>query len=108
MEALKGKEVIVEQIKAREIERLKQREEQEREAQVMVQRMKELQREEEQAAFAKKAKQKKTNEEILEVNRNAIIITEQRKVKERQEDEKNAQYLKEKADQEAEIQAEQQ
>jgi len=39
-EALKGKEVIIEQIKAREIERLRQREEQEREGQIVVQKMK--------------------------------------------------------------------
>lgn len=46
IEALRGKEVIIDQIKAREIERLRQKEEQEREQQVMVQKMKELQREE--------------------------------------------------------------
>jgi hypothetical protein len=36
----------VDQIKLREIERLKQREEQEREAQVLVERMKEMERQE--------------------------------------------------------------
>lgn len=46
-EALQGKEVIIEQIKARELDRLRQREEQEREGQILVQKMKELQREEE-------------------------------------------------------------
>ena len=101
VEALKGKEVIIEQIKAREIERLKKVEEQEREGQLMVQRMKELQREEERQNEIKRQKQKKMNEEILEVNRNAILITEQRKAKERREDEEIAQYVKEKADQEA-------
>lgn len=39
-EALRGKEVIIDQIKAREIERLRNREEQEREGQIMVQKMK--------------------------------------------------------------------
>lgn len=39
--------MIIEQIKAREIERLKNREEQEREGQILVQKMKELQKEEE-------------------------------------------------------------
>ena len=38
--------MIVDQIKLREIERLKQREEQEREAQVLVERMKEMERQE--------------------------------------------------------------
>ena len=42
MEALRGKEVIIDQIKSREIDRLRAIEEQEREAQVIVQRMKEL------------------------------------------------------------------
>lgn len=45
-EALRGREVIVDQIKQREIERLKLREEQEREAQVLVERMKEMERQE--------------------------------------------------------------
>jgi beta-phosphoglucomutase-like phosphatase (HAD superfamily) len=44
-EALKGREVIVDQIKQREIERVKQKEEQEREAQVLVQRMKDMEKE---------------------------------------------------------------
>lgn len=39
-EALRGKEVIIDQIKAREIQRLRNREEQEREGQIMVQKMK--------------------------------------------------------------------
>ena len=38
--------MIVDQIKQREIDRLKHREEQEREAQILVQRMKEMEREE--------------------------------------------------------------
>ncbi len=42
LQALKGREVIVEQIKARQIERLKEKEQQEREAQITIQRMKEL------------------------------------------------------------------
>lgn len=38
--------MIVDQIKQREIDRLKHREEQEREAQILVQRMKEMEKEE--------------------------------------------------------------
>ena len=45
-EALIGKEVIIDQIKKREIDRLKAKEEQEREAQILVQKMKELEKEE--------------------------------------------------------------
>jgi beta-phosphoglucomutase-like phosphatase (HAD superfamily) len=44
-EALKGREVIVDQIKQREIDRVKQKEEQEREAQVLVQKMKDMEKE---------------------------------------------------------------
>jgi len=50
----------------------------------MVQRMKELQREEEVLAEKKREQQKKTNEQIIQTNRNAILMVEQRKVKERQ------------------------
>ena len=44
VEALKGKQVIIDQIKSREIERLRAIEEQEKEAQLMVERMKEMDR----------------------------------------------------------------
>ena len=51
----------------------------------------------------KREKQKKTNEEIIETNRNAMLVIEQRKVKEKDEEEKIAQYIHEKAEKEAEI-----
>ena len=46
-EALRGKEVIIEQIKARQLERLRRIQQQEREGQILLQKMKELQRQEE-------------------------------------------------------------
>ena len=50
---------------------------------------------------------RKMNEEILVTNKNAILLIEQKKAKELEEEEKRAMYVKEKADKEAEIQAEQ-
>ena len=46
----------------------------------------------------KREKQNKINEEIIQANRNAIIVIEQRKLKEKEEEEKIAEYIKEKAD----------
>lgn len=43
----------------------------------------------------------------MTANRNAILVIEQRKAKEKEEEEKIAVYIKEKADKEAEIIAEQ-
>ena len=73
----------------------------------MVQKMKELQREEELQNEKKKQFQKKVNEEIVTTNKNAILIIEQRKAKEIEEEEKITAYIKEKADKQAEMEAEQ-
>lgn len=51
--------------------------------------------------------QSKINQDIVESNRNAILINEQRRLKEREEDEKIVQYNKDKAEKEAEAVAEQ-
>ena len=80
---------------------MRQKEEQEREGQIMVQKMKELQREEERQNEKKRQFQKKVNEEIVETNKNAILIIEQRKAKEQEEEEKINAYIKEKADKQA-------
>lgn len=55
----------------------------------------------------KKQVQSKINQDIVESNRNAILINEQRRLKEREEDEKIVQYNKDKAEKEAEAVAEQ-
>ena len=52
----------------------------------MLQKMKELQREEELQNEKKRQFQKKVNEEIVETNKNAILIIEQRKAKEQEEE----------------------
>lgn len=51
----------------------------------------------------KKQIQSKVNQEIVESNRNAILINEQRRMKEKEEEEKIVQYNKEKAAKEAEL-----
>jgi hypothetical protein len=42
------------------------------------------------------------NEEIITHNRNALLVIEQRKLKEREEEDSIAQYVREKAEKEAE------
>lgn len=80
----------------------------------MVQKMRELQREEELQnevkvlIFRKKREiQQKVNQQILEANKNAILVKQQRKARQLEEEEKIASYIKEKTDKEAELQAEQ-
>ena len=48
----------------------------------------------------KKQEQNKINEEILAANRNATLVIDQRKQKEKDEDEKIAVYIKDKAEKE--------
>ena len=55
----------------------------------------------------KRIQQQKINDQIQETNRNAILLIEQRKAKEKEQEEKISQYIKDKADKEAELQAEQ-
>ena len=55
----------------------------------------------------KKDEQYKINEEILQANRNAMLVIEQRRQKQRDQDDKIATYLKDKAEKEAEILSEQ-
>ena len=74
---------------------------------MLVQKMKELEREEARQNEIKRQKIQKMNEEIIETNRKAILISEQKKAKEKEEEQKIVQYLREKAEQEAEIVAEQ-
>ncbi len=61
VEALRGKEVIIDQIKSREIDRLRAIEEQQKEAQLMLQRMKELEKEDQRKLERKKEEQKVIN-----------------------------------------------
>lgn len=106
-EVVRGHQVIIEQIKEREIDRLKQKEEQEREAQQLLRAADELKKEEEAKSQKKKEMQAKINQEIVDANRNTILVNQQRRLREREEDEKIAQYNVEKAQKAAELEAEQ-
>jgi len=53
---------------------------------MLVQKMKELEREEARQNEIKRQKIQKMNEEIIETNRKAILISEQKKAKEKEEE----------------------
>jgi len=66
--------VIIDQIKERELIRLKEKEEQEREGQIMLKRIQELSKEEGENALKRKSFQKRLQDEILEANDRAVIV----------------------------------
>ncbi|CAD8061698.1 unnamed protein product [Paramecium primaurelia] len=102
-ELKQGHGIIVEQIKERELIRLKEKEEQEREGQVMIKQIKQVQIEDQQKNQQRKHMQKKLQDEILEANQKAIVVKEKRRLEEKEEEEKIAKYNLEKAQKEAEI-----
>jgi hypothetical protein len=67
----------------------------------------ELKKEEELKNQKKKEVQAKINQEIVDANRNTILVNQQRRLREREEEEKIAQYNIEKAQKAAELEAEQ-
>lgn len=105
--AVAGKKVIIEQMKDREIKRLKFKEEQAKEAMAMVRHSKQLAAEERKKGVQKKQYQKEILDQILEANDQAI---EKKKVYEQQEieeDKRIMEYAVQKAQKEAEYAAEQ-
>ncbi|CAD8168660.1 unnamed protein product [Paramecium pentaurelia] len=102
-ELKEGHGIIVEQIKERELIRLKEKEEQEREGQIMIKQIKQVQIEDQQKNQQRKHMQKKLQDEILEANSKAIVVKEKRRLEEKEEEEKIAKYNLEKAQKEAEI-----
>eukprot|EP01016_Furgasonia_blochmanni_P038727 TRINITY_DN4714_c0_g2_i1.p2 TRINITY_DN4714_c0_g2~~TRINITY_DN4714_c0_g2_i1.p2 ORF type:complete len:228 (+),score=74.06 TRINITY_DN4714_c0_g2_i1:649-1332(+) len=103
----KGHQIIVEQIKEREIARMKQREEEEKEGQAMISLMKQIQKEDSELNLRKKAVAKKNLDDIYEANKNAIKSKEQRAFIEKEEEERIVHYNIEKARKEAEYANEQ-
>jgi len=97
---------IVVQIKEREMERLKEQEEREREGQDMLKYIKQLQKEETIANQIKKQQQKELLDTILESNQKAIKKKADKILEEKEEEEKIMRYNKEKTEKEAEYQAE--
>lgn len=90
---LHGKEVIVNQIKEREYQRIKSQEELAREGQEMLKKLKSMQLEDEQEAEAKRLHQSQVFKEMLSSNEEQIKKKEEVKVKEQEENERIMQYL---------------
>ena len=101
-----GALVIVDQIKERELERLRQKEVQEREKQLMLRQIKELEEEEKRIAEMKKLQAERMAKEVEEANIKAGDIKERRKIEERELDLKILQYNIDKARKEEEELAE--
>lgn len=102
-----GHKVIIEQMKEREIKRLKEKEEQAKEAQAILREMKAVEEDERLKALEKVEFQKKTMNEIQHSNTIAIEKKHRLKQKEVEEDEKIYKYAIAKAQKEAEYLAEQ-
>jgi len=98
---------IVDQIKEREMQRMKIQEDKEKEGQEVLKAIRQLQAEETANTLKKIEKQRLLNDEILQENQRAILIKQQRIQEARDEEEKIVQYNREKAQKEAEYQAEQ-
>jgi hypothetical protein len=101
-----GALVIVDQIKERELDRLRQKEIQEKEKQLMVRQIKELEEEEKRIAEMKKLQAERMAKEVEDANMKAGEIKEKRKIDERELDLKILQYNLDKARREEEELAE--
>ena len=102
-ENLKGRMVIVKQIKDNHMKRMRQKEEQEDEAHEMLKRIKELENEGQRAAKMKLINQQKLKNLIDEANQAAIEYKALQQMKEREEDETRKQYMIQKHRQEEQI-----
>ena len=99
-ENLKGRQIIVGQIKENQMKRLKQTDEQEEEAVEIKKRMKDLEVEDERKRQAKLKLQREHKESIDKSNQQAIIYKQKLIHKEKQENEKRKLYLKKKKEEE--------
>mmetsp|Transcript_41346 Transcript_41346/g.36699 ORF Transcript_41346/g.36699 Transcript_41346/m.36699 type:complete len:193 (+) Transcript_41346:473-1051(+) len=107
-ELIAGRSVIIDQIKERELQRLRAQEEKEREGQEIIKLIKQLQKEEAQGNLDRKHKQKLRQDEIYEANLKAISAKQSKIDQEKLEEQKIIEYNIEKARKDAEYQAEQQ
>jgi hypothetical protein len=101
-----GALIIVDQIKDRELDRLRQKDQMERERLMMVRQIKELEEEDKRFAEIKKIQAEKLAREVEETNRKAIDTKERRKFEEKELELKIHQYNLEKTKKEEEDQAE--
>lgn len=97
-----GCSVIIDQIKEREIERIKEQEVREREGQMMLQHIENLKQEEIKAAQEKKERAKKMMAEVEVSNKAAIMVKESKKKEEKDLEQKIVEYNKAKAQREEE------
>lgn len=104
VDRIHGKEVICEQIAAREKDRLLQQGLLEQERDAMLRQLERLKEEDMLKAEMKKAAAKKLMEEVAESNSQMTKLKELKRKKEREEDARIAQYLKDKAQREQEHQ----
>ena len=105
-EQRKAASATIQQIKERELERMRKQEEVEQEGQAMLRKIKEVQQEDIEENLIKKHQQKKTLDLIMESNHLAINKKQIKIKEEREEEERIAKYLIERAQKEAEYQAE--
>lgn len=99
-------EMIIQQIKERELQRIRAKEEVEKEGQLMIKAYEAMQAEEAQKAIQKKVQAKKMLDEIADANRKAILIKQQRALEIKEEDQKIVDYVNKKIRKEAEAAAE--
>ena len=100
---LQGAAVLKDQIKERELIRMREQEILEKERQQMLKQIQLLQQEEVRQAKEKMEMQEKLMAEVEEVNRRAILIKEEKKRLERDEDDKIMRYNLEKSKREQEL-----
>lgn len=79
-----GALIIIDQIKERDIERLKQKENCEKERHMIVKQMKELEEDDKRVAEIKKVKGAKLSKEVSEANNLAIELKDRRKIEEKE------------------------
>ena len=99
---LHGKEVIVNQIKEREYQRMKSQEELAREGQEVLKKFKAMQLEDQQEAEAKKLQQSQVFREMLSSNEAQMKKKEELKLEEQRENDRIMQYLLDKQQREDE------
>lgn len=101
LQVLDGKQVIVEQIKERELQRIKEREVLAKEGEDMLRKLKLKELEEQQAALDKINKQRQVFEEMLVHNESIMKAREQKELEEKLENEKVMKYMIEQQEKEA-------
>lgn len=97
---LDGKQVIVEQIKEREFQRLKDKEVLAKEGEDMLKKLKLRELEEQEEALDKVKKQRKVFEEMLVHNESIVKVREEKELQEKLENEKLMKYLIERQEKE--------